>query len=67
MKQAATAASRLIARIAAAIGLEGAFFFAGTTLLSVGASLIHPAGPALVWGGAFVLIAIALTIPDKEP
>lgn len=67
MKRAAIAVNRLLNRIAAAIGLEGAFFLTGTGLLSLGASYIHPAGPLLVSGVACVLVSVALVIPDKEP
>lgn len=66
MKRAAVAASRLLTRIAAAVGLEGAFFLAGTAFLAAFASYFHPAGPLGVIGVACVLVAVALVIPDKE-
>jgi hypothetical protein len=67
MKRASIAVNRLLHRIAASIGLEGAFFFAGTALLAAFASFIHPAGPLLVFGVACVLISVSLVVPDKEP
>lgn len=67
MKRAAIAVNRLIARVAAAVGLEGAFFLTGTVLLAVAASYIHPAGALIVTGAACVLVSVALVMPDKEP
>ena len=64
MKTAA-ALSALIARLAAAVGLEGAFLLAGTVLLAAAASYVSPAGPFFVVGFMCILAGIALAIPRR--
>lgn len=66
MKTATVALADLTARLAAAVGIEGAFLVAGTVLLAVGAAYVSPAGPFLVVGFMCVLAGIALALPRKE-
>ena len=66
MKRAAVALRSTIARLVAAVGLEGAFLLAGTVLLAVGTSYIHPAGPLVVVGSMCILAGIALAVPTRR-
>jgi hypothetical protein len=70
VKHPAQALASLLARVAKALGPEGAFLLVGTVLLAVGAGVISPAGPWLVVGGVSLLIGLALAVPvppKKEP
>lgn len=66
MKRAAVALRHLLATVANAIGLEGAFLLVGTALLAAGASYLHPAGPLLVVGAMCVLAGLALAVPTRS-
>lgn len=66
MKKAALALSALLARLAASVGLEGAFLLIGTALLAAGSSFIHPAGPLLVTGCMCVVVGLALALPARR-
>lgn len=66
MKRAAAALRFLASAVARVVGLEGVFLLVGTALVSVGAGLIHPAGPWIVPGAVCFLAGIALTVPRKE-
>lgn len=66
MKTATVALADFLSRIAAAVGIEGAFLLAGTVFLAVGASYVSPAGPFLVVGFMSVLAGIALALPRRE-
>ena len=65
MKRAAVALRRLIARIAAAVGVEGLFLGAGTASLAYGASWLSPAGPPAVVGVMCILAGVALALPER--
>lgn len=57
---------RAARRIAGAVGIEGAFLFAGTVLLSVAASFVAPAGPFVVAGVMCILAGIVLAVPPRR-
>lgn len=67
MKRAAIALRSVIALVAAAIGLEGAFLVTGTVVLAYGAGLISPVGPFLVVGSMCILAGLALAVPIRRP
>ena len=53
-------------RIAAAVGLEGAFLLAGTAFLAVGAAYLAAWGPWVVAGSACVLAGLVLARPTRR-
>lgn len=65
MKRAAAALAALASQIASGVGLEGTFLIIGTTLLAIGSSLIHPAGPWIVVGAVCLLVTFALAQPRR--
>lgn len=67
MRRAAAAIRSAALRAASAVGLEGAFLIAGTSLLAYAASWISPAGPPAVAGLMCILAGIALALPERGP
>jgi hypothetical protein len=63
MRRAAVA---LRSWLAVAVGVEGAFFLAGTALVAYGASFVSPAGAPLAIGAAFLLAWLALAVPRSD-
>lgn len=55
----------LLARVFAAMGLEGAFLIVGTTLMAIGASFLSPAGPFFVVGAVCILAGLAIALPQR--
>jgi len=66
VKRGAIALRSLIGRIAAAVGLEGAFLLVGTMLLAVAGSFIGPAVSLSIVGLVCVFTGLALAIPGRN-
>lgn len=53
-------------RIAAAVGVEGAFLLIGTVCLSVASAFISPAGPLLVVGVISLGLGLAIAVQSAR-